>query len=563
MSILKKGFYASSRISTNQNYLTFSSDNPFSISFTAKHWDGVLEYSVDAQHWYAWDASEISSVNNVLYLRGLGNTVITNGTSASYAMTMTSPTNSGISCTGNIMTLLDYKSPEAAVVGVRCFAYMFRGCTNLTAAPELPATTLAVDCYRSMFHNCTNLTAAPELPATTLAVDCYRSMFYNCTNLTVAPELPATVLAPYCYAYMLHNCTNLTVAPELPATALEDSCYRGMLRETGIAISETQSGAYQTPWRIPSVGTIATGTPTNWNTNMLLGTSGTFTGNPTINTTYYQVGEPEPANYLTFSSDAPFSIKFNQKSWDGTLEYSTDAQNWYEWDASEIYSSGNVLYLRGSGNSYITGATASSYAMQITATSGVECTGNIMTLLDHVNPDNAVMGVRCFAYLFTGQGKLVTSPELPATVLATSCYFGMFRGSGITVAPELPATTLAIDCYAYMFYNGTSLTTAPELPATVLANSCYTHMFYGCESLEVAPELPATVLAEFCYRNMFYGSGIAISETQTGIYQTPWRIPSEGAIASDLTGWNTGMLGSTNGTFTSNPDINTTYYQAN
>ena len=34
---------------------------------------------------------------------------------------------------------------------------MFTGCTSLTQAPELPATTLANACYWSMFYNCTSL----------------------------------------------------------------------------------------------------------------------------------------------------------------------------------------------------------------------------------------------------------------------------------------------------------------------------------------------------------------------------------------------------------------------
>jgi hypothetical protein len=277
---------------------------------------------------------------------------------------------------------------------------------------------------------------------------------------------------------------------------------------------------------------------------------------------FYASQFPTKQNYLTFSSDAPFSIRFANKHWDGVLEYSLDARHWYVWDASEINSVDNVLYLRGSGNSYITGGLSSSYTMQITATSGVECSGNIMSLLNHTNPDNAVMGNAAFAYLFYGQGKLITAPELPAATLATSCYYAMFRGSGITTAPELPATVLADGCY-YAMFRGSGITTAPELPATVLASECYRAMFYECVNLTTAPELPATVLADNCYRAMFLGAGIAISETQTGNYQTPWSIPSVGTIESGATDWNTAMLSGTGGTFRSNPSINTTYYQSN
>lgn len=60
---------------------------------------------------------------------------------------------------------------------------MFRGCTSLTAAPVLSATTLANACYYAMFDSCTSLSTAPYLPATTLAPSCYYSMFHYCTSL--------------------------------------------------------------------------------------------------------------------------------------------------------------------------------------------------------------------------------------------------------------------------------------------------------------------------------------------------------------------------------------------
>ena len=60
-----------------------------------------------------------------------------------------------------------------------------------------------------MFRNCTSLTIAPELPATTLADRCYSYMFNGCTSLTTAPKLPATTLANYCYNYMFSDCTSL------------------------------------------------------------------------------------------------------------------------------------------------------------------------------------------------------------------------------------------------------------------------------------------------------------------------------------------------------------------
>ena len=88
---------------------------------------------------------------------------------------------------------------------------MFRGCSSLTTAPELPATTLAFYCDEYMFYSCSSLTTAPELPAATLAPNCYVHMFNGCTSLTTAPELPATTLKNSVYEYMFMGCTNLKI----------------------------------------------------------------------------------------------------------------------------------------------------------------------------------------------------------------------------------------------------------------------------------------------------------------------------------------------------------------
>ena len=90
-----------------------------------------------------------------------------------------------------------------------CYKYMFRKCTSLIQAPDLPATKLARLCYAGIFTDCTSLNQAPELPATELAINCYAAMFSGCTSLTQAPELPATTLADYCYQQMFQYCKKL------------------------------------------------------------------------------------------------------------------------------------------------------------------------------------------------------------------------------------------------------------------------------------------------------------------------------------------------------------------
>ena len=327
-----------------KSYLTFSSPKNFTLEVNnrTKNWDGILEYFAYDKTWTVWDGTTILSAYNndgeyVLYLRGTGNTKITgNGINKEWIITGTD-----VKCIGNIENLLDYITVEAGnhpTMTTSCYSYMFKNCTSITQAPDLPATTLASHCYEAMFLNCTSLTQAPalpatklsdycyqymftdcisltkapKLPATTLSVCCYRGMFTGCISLTKAPKLPATTLASYCYDGMFRECIRLTKAPKLPATTLSVCCYREMFsgcisltkapalpattlasncytrmfeRCTALKLSSTKTVEYAQEYRIPTTGTGATATDAL--TNMFVSTGGTFTGTPAINTTYY------------------------------------------------------------------------------------------------------------------------------------------------------------------------------------------------------------------------------------------------------------------------------------
>ena len=223
-----------------KSYLTFSSPSSFTLAVNdaTKHWDGTLEYFDSDKTWTVWDGTTtLSAVDNdgeyVLYLRGTGNTKIGYYDGNDYIPWTISGTD--VRCNGNIETLLDYATVEAGqhptMTELDCFGGLFMGCTALTKAPALPATTLTKYCYSSMFQGCTSLTQAPSLPATTLATQCYYNMFSGCTSLTQAPALPATTLADSCYSYMFFGCTSLTQAPALPATTLATGCYNNMFQD--------------------------------------------------------------------------------------------------------------------------------------------------------------------------------------------------------------------------------------------------------------------------------------------------------------------------------------------
>ena len=94
-----------------------------------------------------------------------------------------------ISTSGNIQSMLNYSTSCVPY----CYRGIFRCCTSLTKAPELPATTLAKYYYCEMFIGCTSLTKAPELPATALANTCYLGMFSYCSNLKSKPKLNSSI----------------------------------------------------------------------------------------------------------------------------------------------------------------------------------------------------------------------------------------------------------------------------------------------------------------------------------------------------------------------------------
>ena len=234
-----------SAIGTNEEadlvpYVTFSaeSEQTFTMNFQPQSWydafslveGDYFEYSVGGGKWTRF-TSTISYENAVAFGGAKGNLRLRGKSSKGTAVsdtnysTISFGNTTAVSCTGDIRTLIDYKSYASANTENARFCYLFSGCTALSTAPELPAMTLADYCYFYMFNGCSSLTTAPELPARTLKDRCYCYMFNGCSSLTTAPELSAMTLDVYCYAQMFLSCTSLTIAPALPATELKEACY--------------------------------------------------------------------------------------------------------------------------------------------------------------------------------------------------------------------------------------------------------------------------------------------------------------------------------------------------
>ena len=283
-------------LATNKSkpYVEFVSSTAMTITPKYNNTGITLQYSLNGTTWTTIVTGATTPSANIIYFRGraTGTKTLFLSNVSSNAWVFSGSTN--LECNGKLDRLIqNYLGDDTNIltIGNFCFSYMFSNKTTLIKPPLLPATTLASYCYGSMFDGCTGLTTAPALPATTLASYCYDNMFISCTSLTVAPTLPATTLASYCYGSMFNSCTGLTTLPKLNALTMTPGCYLGMFYNcTKIKLSTTLTGIYDTAYRIPTTGTGTTATDAL--ASMFGSTGGTFTGTPTINTTYYTENTP-------------------------------------------------------------------------------------------------------------------------------------------------------------------------------------------------------------------------------------------------------------------------------
>lgn len=241
-------------IPAENGYVTFSSDAPFAVNISSLGriaWDGTVEYSTDKETWTTWDGTSVNSnASNEIYFRGSNNTVFSGKFGRGFVFT----SDVDITISGNIENLLDYET--------------------VMAGNHPP-----------------------------MAEHCFNSCFYKQTGLLTTGELGSTILAPYCYAWMYLDCVKLQELPILPALNMTEGCYMAMFGieeyDSSIKLSETQTGLYVNEFRIPSSGIGNDADATDWNFEMFNGSTGTFTGDPQINTTYYYYMEyiepgPEP-----------------------------------------------------------------------------------------------------------------------------------------------------------------------------------------------------------------------------------------------------------------------------
>ena len=242
-------------------YLTFIPSEDVTFSFTKKGTGNDIEYSIDGGAWtsLASDANTpvVGAGHNIRWRGELTPTEANNDTGGVGSFSSTGY----YEAQGNIMSLLwgdnfainkDTKTSHAfrqlfmndthiqyvhnlILYGLNtnrsnCFNKMFRGCTSLISAPDLPFTTVANGFYYYMFYGCSSLTRPPkEIPLREMGeYTCY-AMFQNCTSMTTPVEMPnLTKVGTWSCMSMYNNCTSLLYAPELYAIIINTGCYQSM-----------------------------------------------------------------------------------------------------------------------------------------------------------------------------------------------------------------------------------------------------------------------------------------------------------------------------------------------
>ncbi len=250
---------------------------------------------------------------------------------------------------------------------------------------------------------------------------------------------------------------------------------------------------------------------------------------------------------IKITSDAAFQLSFKSKGWNGTMEYSTGdgwttIPNILTKPNAALVGGKYVVYLRGTGNTVVTGAAGSNNGIRLKGTGTFDISGNIMTLLDYATAatnktvgNNAFTGL--FAYLSTDTNN---------------------NNNNIVSAPTLPATTIGDSAYKEMFSKCSSLKSAPSLAFESVGSYACESMFNGCTALEGVPSFTFTSISVGCFKLMFNGCSnlICVSE-DPGAGSATFVTPN----VETKTNWSLSMFANTSTeTTVVTPALNTTYY---
>ena len=244
----------------------FISDASFSISVPSNQyiqcWDNT------DNRWSNFVGSNVIRAGEypfgyAIFFRG-GNTNpdIKSSVLGNWKISVSGSSSNRVICRGNIKYLLSYDidnwPSKKRIFPENYFLGWLKDNPFLISAPQFPKggeVKLNRFCYKEMFRNCTSLIVAPELPATILAEYCYNSMFKGCSNIQIVPKLPATYLPGGCYTQMFANCKNLRSLPDLSkvtkcdTAAVQYMFYFDNDQQISFA-SKKKEGKYTTPYQV-------------------------------------------------------------------------------------------------------------------------------------------------------------------------------------------------------------------------------------------------------------------------------------------------------------------------
>ena len=217
----------------------------------------------------------------------------------------------------------------------------------------------------------------------------------------------------------------------------------------------------------------------------------------------------EPAA-LVFTADSQFSIKTanRAKNWDGTLyysnEYYADNSMWSVWNGTdEIFSNKGIgeekerIYIRGLGNSYLTGSQDNKKAF-VVSFDGISdddsrlatCNGPISSLLKYTAAENdkhianVTVGNWGFGYLFY-KCRIYSAPRINVNALHYS-FHSMFSCSNLRIAPLIEWNMDFGDNGMHWTFDSCKyLETVPYISRYEASNDPYHGIFHGCNSMMV------------------------------------------------------------------------------
>lgn len=181
--------------------------------------------------------------------------------------------------------------------------------------------------------------------------------------------------------------------------------------------------------------------------------------------------------YFTMPEGGTISLTKNGAPADVVLEYSLDnGSTWTEWVESAglrtmTLNEGQTMHVRN------TSATSTGFSLggddyySFDGTGTTEAGGNLDSLLCK-NPEDAVITAGVYRNIFNNFTGLTKAPMMPSVNLAPGCYRGAYTNTSIEESPILPATVLQSTSYYGMFRLCSNLKKVTTYMTDISATNC-------------------------------------------------------------------------------------------